>query len=260
MDFERRFGGIRRVYGSRAFVAFQSAHICIIGIGGVGSWAAEALARSAIGQLTLIDLDNVAESNVNRQIHAHDGNFGLPKIEAMRERVLKINPRCEVTLIEDFVSQENLPETLNRGYDFIIDCSDDFRTKAAIVAYCRRNKLKLITVGGAGGQIDPGLINTSDLAHTEHDGLLSKVRKLLRSDYGFSRNLKRRFDVPCVYSNEHLVYPDESGEVCAQKPGHLRSGLNCNGGFGSSMVVTNTFAMHAVAYVLKRIKRRAEMT
>lgn len=257
IDYERRFGGIRRVYGNRTFEQFQQSHICVIGIGGVGSWAAEALARTAIGGITLIDLDNVAESNVNRQIHALTGTFGEPKINAMQSRIHLINPTCKVELIEDFVTPENLAETLDKGYDFIIDCSDNFRTKAAIIAYCRRNKLKLITLGGAGGQTDPSLIKTTDLSMTEHDGLLSKVRKLLRSDYGFSRNLKRRFDIPCVYSVEHLVYPHASGEVCAQKPGVGTTGLNCAGGFGSVMTVTSTFGMIAVAYVLKRLAREA---
>lgn len=184
-DVERRFGGIRRIYGTIDYKKFLRSHVCVIGIGGVGSWAAEALARSAIGQITLIDLDNLAESNVNRQVHAVSGEFGKPKVTAMHERIVLINPQCQVNEIEDFVTAENLPDTLNKDYDFIIDCSDNFRTKAALLAFCRRNKLKVITVGGAGGQTDPTQIKLSDLAHTEHDGLLSKVRKLLRTDSTF---------------------------------------------------------------------------
>lgn len=256
-DLARRLAGIRRVYGDLAFEQFQRSHICVIGIGGVGSWAAEALARSGIGRITLIDLDNVAESNVNRQIHALTGEFGKAKVTAMHERILAINPHCQVDEIEDFVTPDNLPATLDRAYDFIIDCTDHFRTKAAIIAYCRRHKFRLITIGGAGGQTDPTRIRTADLSKTEHDGLLSKVRKLLRSDYHFPRNPQRRFDIPCVYSEEQLVYPDRNGGLCREKPANLDSGLGCAGSFGSVMTVTATFGMVAVAYVLKRLSRRA---
>ncbi|MFK8069189.1 MAG: tRNA cyclic N6-threonylcarbamoyladenosine(37) synthase TcdA, partial [Gammaproteobacteria bacterium] len=229
-------------------------HVCVIGVGGVGSWAAEALARSGIGEITLIDLDNVAESNVNRQIHAVDGEFGKAKITAMRERIFLINPQCKVNEIEDFVTIENIPEMVDQKYDFIIDCIDNFRTKAALIAYCRSNKYKLITIGGAGGQVDPTKVKISDLSKTKHDGLLSQVRKLLRQEYGFSRNLKRRFYIACVYSEEQLVYPTSDGEICAQKPDNANaSGLNCEGGFGSAMTVTAAFGMAAVSYVLKKL-------
>ncbi len=253
-DQERRLGGIRRIYGDKAYENFLISHVCVIGIGGVGSWAAEALARSGIGNITLIDLDNLAESNVNRQIHAVSGEFGKPKVTAMHERILLINPDCKVTEIEDFVSMDNLQEMLNQDYDFIIDCTDNFRLKAAMIAFSRRNKLKLITVGGAGGQVDPTKVRVSDLNKTLHDSLLSQVRKLLRAGYNFPRNPKRRFYVPCVYSEEQQVYPTPDGDVCKQKPdGSKASGLNCEGGFGSVMTVTSTFAMAAVSHVLKKI-------
>lgn len=253
-DQERRLGGIRRLYGDKALNKFLQSHVCVIGIGGVGSWATEALARSGIGQITLIDLDNIAESNVNRQIHAVSGEFGKPKVTAMHERVLLINPDCQVNEIEDFITPDNCQEMLDHGYDFIIDCTDNFRTKAALITYCKRNKLKVITLGGAGGQIDPTRIRIADLSRTEHDGLLSKVRKLLRADYNFPRNPTRRFDIPCVYSKEQPVYPTPDGGVCQQKPdGSNASGLNCEGGFGSVMTVTSTFGMMAVSYVLKKV-------
>ena len=253
-DQERRLGGIRRLYGEKAVEKFLCSHVCVIGVGGVGSWAAEALARSGIGQITLIDLDNVAESNVNRQVHAVSGEFGKAKITAMHERILLINPDCRVNETEDFVTIDNLSEMLDRDYDFIIDCIDNFRAKAALIAHCKRNKLKVITIGGAGGQTDPTQIKIADLSKTEHDGLLSKVRKLLRADYHFPRNLKRRFDIACIYSEEQLVYPTADGGVCQQKPeGSNASGLNCEGGFGSVMTVTSAFAMAAVSHVLKKL-------
>lgn len=253
-DQERRLGGIRRLYGDKAVEKFLNSHVCVIGIGGVGSWAAEALARSGIGEITLIDLDNVAESNVNRQVHAVSGEFGKPKITAMCERIFLINPDCKVHEIEDFVTLENLSEIADQKYDFIIDCVDAFRTKAALISHCKRNKINLITIGGAGGQVDPTMIKISDLSKTKHDSLLSQVRKLLRAEYGFPRNLKRRFYIPCVYSDEQLVYPTPDGETCNQKPDNANvSGLNCEGGFGSAMTVTSSFAMAAVSCVLKRL-------
>lgn len=254
MDYTRRFGGIARLYGTAALGQFAQSHVCVVGIGGVGSWVVEALARSGIGTLTLIDLDNVAESNVNRQIHALDGQFGRPKVDAMAERVRAINPDCNVITREVFVELENLPQLVIPDYDFLVDCIDAFKVKAALIAHCRRNRIRLITVGGAGGQTDPLKIRLTDLYKTQHDPLLAKTRKLLRKEYGFPKNPKRRFDVPCVYSDEQQVYPDGSGEICQNKPaaGGAGSGLNC-GGFGSSMAVTSTFAMVATAHVLKKL-------
>jgi len=254
MDYTRRFGGIARLYGTAALGQFAQSHVCVVGIGGVGSWVVEALARSGIGTLTLIDLDNVAESNVNRQIHALDGQFGRPKVDAMAERVRAINPDCNVITREVFVELENLPQLVIPDYDFLVDCIDAFKVKAALIAHCRRNRIRLITVGGAGGQTDPLKIRLTDLYKTQHDPLLAKTRKLLRKEYGFPKNPKRCFDVPCVYSDEQQVYPDGSGEICQNKPaaGGAGSGLNC-GGFGSSMAVTSTFAMVATAHVLKKL-------
>lgn len=257
MDYTRRFGGIARLYGEVALGNFAEAHVCVVGVGGVGSWVVEALARSGVGRLTLIDLDNVAESNVNRQIHALEGAFGRPKVHAMAERVRGINPACKITTQEEFVEPENLDRLVGNRYDYLVDCIDAFKTKAALIAHCRRNRLRMITVGGAGGQTEPLKIRLTDLHKTQHDPLLAKTRKLLRKEYGFPKNPKRRFDVPCVYSDEQPVYPDGRGEVCSMKPegGGVGSGLHC-GGFGSSMTVTATFAMVATAHVLKKLARR----
>lgn len=254
MDYTRRFGGIARLYGTAALDRFAAAHVCVVGIGGVGSWVVEALARSGVGALTLVDLDNVAESNVNRQIHALDGQFGRPKVDAMAERVRAINPSCRVITREEFVELDNLEQLVTPDYDCLVDCIDAFKVKAALIAHCRRNRIRLVTVGGAGGQTDPLKIRLTDLYKTQHDPLLAKTRKLLRKAYGFPKNPKRRFDVPSVYSDEQQVYPDGSGEVCQTKPaaGEADSSLNC-AGFGSSMAVTATFAMVATAQVLKRL-------
>jgi len=253
-DHARRFGGIKRLYGQTAFEKFGRAHICVVGIGGVGSWAAEALARSAIGEITLIDLDNIAESNVNRQSHAYTGEFGRPKVEAMAERINKINPVCRVNKIEDFVSIENVRELIVKEFNYVIDCADSHRVKAAMVAHCRRNKIKIITIGSAGGQTDPTQIQVCDLINTHQDALLAKTRKLLRQQYGFTHTPKHRFNVPAVYSSEQLSYPSEAGEMTFHKPETAKD-LSCAGEIGSVMTVTASFGLVAVSHVLKKISQ-----
>lgn len=257
MDYERRFGGIARLYGQSGLERFSQAQVAVIGIGGVGSWVVEALARSGIGAITLYDLDHIAESNVNRQLHAVDGQFGMAKVTAMATRVHVINPLCRVEAVEAFVEAENVSLLSGAGFDFVIDCIDSFRIKAALIAACRRSKIPLITVGGAGGQTDPTRIRLTDLSRTEQDPLLSKTRKLLRREYGFSSNPKRRFDVPAVYSTEQQVYPTAEGAVCMDKPTALEGSLNC-GGFGSAMTVTATFGMAAVSHLLKRLAEKVQ--
>jgi len=258
IDHARRFGGVARLYGAAALARFERASVCVIGLGGVGSWAVEALARSAIGALTLIDMDHVAESNVNRQLHAVEGNFGKPKTRALAERIAAINPACRVCEVDDFLVIDKLVAMLGERaaprHDWIIDCIDNFRTKAALIHHCRSHRLKLITCGGAGGMLDPTAIHITDLSRSERDPLLAKTRKLLRQSHGFPRNPKRRFDVPCVYSDEQLVYPDGAGGVTTAKPaGAAASGLNCAGGFGSGVCVTAPFGFAAAAQVLRKL-------
>lgn len=249
IDLERRFAGVGRLYGAPARQRFAAAHVCVVGIGGVGSWAAEALARSAIGKITLIDLDMVAESNVNRQIHALGETFGKAKTSAMAERIRAINPACQVREIEDFVSPDNLAELLGQGFDFVIDAIDQVRTKAAMIAWCKRHAVALITAGGAGGQIDPTRIAIADLAQTIQDPLLAKVRALLRKEYGFTREAKKKFAVPAVYSSEPVRHP-ETGARCDERT--LSGGLNC-AGYGSSVCVTAPFGLFAAGFVLNRL-------
>ncbi|MDR5878969.1 tRNA threonylcarbamoyladenosine dehydratase [Caballeronia sp. LZ032] len=263
-DRERRFGGIARLYGAPALAAFERAHVAVIGIGGVGSWVAEALARSAVGRLTLIDLDNVAESNTNRQIHALDGNYGKAKVTAMAERIRLIDPACEVREIEDFIEPGNFDAVLGTGFDYVVDAIDSVRTKTALIAWCVKNRQALITVGGAGGQLDPTRIRIDDLALTIQDPLLSKVRGQLRKLHGFPRGPKARFKVNAVYSDEPLIYPE--APVCDLSEGaeHLETGggqqgpvgLNC-AGFGSSVCVTASFGFAAAARVLRDLAKRA---
>lgn len=251
-DFERRFGGVRRLYGETAFQRFQQAHVCIVGVGGVGSWVAESMARSAIGRITLIDLDNIAESNTNRQVHALGGEYGKAKVTAMAERIHAINPGCEVIEIEDFVTAENLEEMLGRGYDFVVDAIDNARVKAAMINWCKRRKIKMITSGGAGGRMDPARIEMGDLARSVQDPLLSRVRMLLRREYGFPKDPKKKFGVECVFSSEPLKMP-ENGEFCDvdDKP---VTGINC-AGFGAAMTVTASFGLWMSSRVLAHLAR-----
>lgn len=257
MDFERRFGGIARLYGTQGLARFQAAHVCVVGVGGVGSWVVEALARSAIGKLTLIDLDNVAESNINRQIQALSGTLGKAKIAALAERIAEINPLCEVVQIEDFVTPDNLNELIKApGFDYVVDAIDSVKAKTALLAFCRTEAIPVVTIGGAGGQIDPGKIEIRDLCRTEQEPLLSLVRKRLRQNYGFPRGTKNKFGIDAVFSMEPLKFPDAS---CVVDDKNLVStdaegitGLNC-AGFGSAMVVTASFGMQAAALVLRKL-------
>ena len=256
---KRRFGGIARLYGDAGVSRLNSAHICIIGLGGVGSWVAESLARSAVGQLTLIDMDVVSESNINRQLVALEPEIGRDKGLVLKDRIKQINGACNVTYIDEFVSKENLDQLIQCDYDYVIDCIDDFRTKAALIAYCKKHKIRILTTGGAGGQIDPSKVSQVDLSRTQQDVLLAKTRKLLRQDYGFARNIKRSFGVPCVYSDEQLVYPDGNGGLSSQRPapdldaGQTNNALNCAGGMGSVTHVTGTFAFFASGFVISQI-------
>ena len=253
-DNSQRFGGIARLYGENALQCFQQSHICVIGIGGVGSWAAEALARSGIGQLTLIDMDDVCVTNTNRQIHALQGNVGKLKTEVMAERIRLINPDCQIHIIDDFITEENLQEYVNNRFDFVVDAIDSLRAKVALLAYCKRQKIPLITTGGAGGQMDPTKIAITDLAKTTQDPLAAKVRADLRRKFGFSRDPKKKFGIPCVYSTEQLTYPDGAGGTCSAKAssdGNMK--MDCASGFGATTVVTATFGFVAVSYVLKKL-------
>lgn len=257
-DYDFRFGGIRRLYGVRAANAFRHAHVVVIGVGGVGSWSAEALARSGIGKLTLIDLDDVCVSNVNRQLHALDGQIGRPKVEVLAERCRAIWPGIEVAADAAFITPANLAERIPPDADHVIDAIDHVGAKAALIHYCKRRKLPLTVTGGAGGQTDPTRIRVADLTRTEHDPLLAKVRSKLRRDHGFSRNPKRRFGVECVYSDEQLVYPGSDGEVCLQKPvPGQATRLDCAAGFGAVSAVTGAFGFTAASRVLSRLAAAA---
>ena len=241
----RRFGGVDRLYGPGSIARLAAAHVCVIGIGGVGAWAAEALARSGVGRLTLIDLDHVAESNINRQVQALESTIGQAKVAAMRARILLINPACQVDGIEEFITPENVA-TLLPTCDAVVDCFDQMRAKAALIVHCRRNRIPVVTTGGAGGRTDPTRIRIDDLSRTTQDALASKLRAHLRKDYGFSREPKKKFGVPCVFSDEPIQRPVAA--ACDIDEAGLH-GLNC-AGYGSSVAVTAGFGFAAAAHCL----------
>ncbi len=259
LDLARRFGGVRRLYGEQGVAKLQRAHVCVIGVGGVGSWAVEALARNAVGQLTLIDLDNVAESNFNRQLHAVEGNEGKAKVRAMAERVHAINPLCQVHEIEDFITPDNIAKHLNFKCDVVVDCVDDAKAKIALAAFCKQHATPLLMSGSAGGRLDPTRMQVADLAHVQGDKLLAKVRNQLRRDYHFpkatnsmsSAKKSAKFGIACVYSDEPVIKPElacQAGEVSEQAS---LTGLNC-AGYGSSVCVTASFGM-AMAQLAMRL-------
>lgn len=257
--WRQRFGGIARLYGQSALQLFAEAHVCVIGIGGVGCWAAEALARTGIGAITLIDMDDVCITNTNRQIHALQDTVGQAKAEVMAQRILEINPECRVTVIDDFINADNTAELLSQGFSYVIDAIDSVRPKAALIAYCRRNKIPLVTTGGAGGQRDPTQIQVTDLAKTIQDPLAAKLRERLKSDFGIVKSSKGKLGIDCVFSTEALVYPQADGSVCAMKSqaeGPKR--MDCAAGFGAVTMVTASFGFVAVSHVLKKIMAKAK--
>lgn len=251
---QQSFGGIGRLYGQNELEIFRAAHVCVIGIGGVGSWAVEALARSGIGELTLIDLDDVCVTNINRQIHANIETVGESKIEVMAQRVALINPDCKVNLIDDFITPENLEEYITSEFDYVLDAIDSLKPKAALLSFCRSRKIKVITVGGAGGQVDPTQIKVADLTKTIQDPLAKKLKDNLRRFYNFPKNPQRKFGIECVFSTEQLKYPQADGSVCGVKAsadGVKR--MDCSAGFGAATVVTASFGFIAVAKILEKL-------
>ncbi|MCC5880672.1 MAG: tRNA cyclic N6-threonylcarbamoyladenosine(37) synthase TcdA [Idiomarina sp.] len=252
-DYQRRFGGIERLYGERNAASIAALHIAVIGVGGVGSWAAEALVRTGVGTITLIDMDEVCLSNINRQSHALTETIGQAKIEVLAARLQSINPGLKVHLIDDFVSPDNIAECLAGRPDGVLDAIDSIAAKTALLAWCKRNKIRIVTTGGAGGQIDPSQIQVADVAKVIQDPLMAKVRSQLRRDYHFTTNPKRKFGIDCVYSTEQLRYPVGDGRVSHAKPGTNDTPMNCSTGFGASMMVTASFGLQAAATLIHRL-------
>jgi tRNA A37 threonylcarbamoyladenosine dehydratase len=255
-DFETRFGGIARLYGQGGLQKLRAAHVCVVGIGGVGTWAAEALARSGLGALTLVDLDEVCVTNINRQLHALTETIGRSKVEVMADRIRAINPDCRVTADQRFFNDQTAAEILAPKYDFVLDAIDSVSQKVLLLARCHEHKLPVVTCGGAGGRRDATHVRVADLAKVSHDRLLAEVRKKLRKEYGFPAD-GSAMGIPAVYSAEAPVFAQPDGTVCENRAATEEGArLNCNGGLGSATFVTGTFGFAAAGVVVKVIAER----
>jgi tRNA A37 threonylcarbamoyladenosine dehydratase len=232
---ERRFAGVARLYGEDAYLKFTQATVVVVGLGGVGSWAAEALARSAIGHLVLIDFDHIAPSNINRQLHAMEGEFGKTKVSAMAERIRKINPDIQLTLHDAFLAAGNLAKFIPQGAH-VLDACDDVPAKVALAAYCKESQIALVICGGAGGKVNPSAVSATDLSKTVQDSLLAKIRAELRKNHSYSRDLKQPMGIRAVYSQEPRLGKGSGGLACS--------------GYGSAVSVTATFGFVAAAEIL----------
>ena len=249
-DVARRFAGMERLYGVEGARAVRESHVAVVGIGGVGSWAAEALARSGVGRLTLIDLDHVAESNINRQVHALSTTVGMSKIVAMQARIAMINPLCQVQCVDAFVEADNWPMILPPGVDAVIDACDHVKAKTAIAHWARSHKGLLISVGAAGGKRYAHRVDIADLSAATHDPLLAQVRYQLRKVHNAPKSGKK-IGVACVFSDEPVVAADSSCAVQADNT------LNCHG-YGSVVAVTATFGFCAAGWVLDKISEQVK--
>jgi tRNA threonylcarbamoyladenosine dehydratase len=252
-DYEQRFGGIARLYGRPALAKFQAAHVCIVGVGGVGSWLVEALARSGIGKLTLIDLDDVCITNVNRQLPALDGTIGRPKISVLAERVRAIHPSCEVTEVAEFLSAQNAEAMLDPTFSYVADCIDRASIKVLMIARCKALRVPVLTMGGAGGRRDALRIRCADLNRTAGDRLLRQVRKKLRTEHRFAGEGKKKHGVAAIFSDEPQVYPWADGTCRAHaEPGEPLK-LDCASGYGAATHVTAAFALAAAGEILRHL-------
>ena len=251
-DYMARFGGMGRLYGVAGLKRLAQAHVCVVGVGGVGSWTAEALARSGVGCLTLIDLDDICVNNTNRQLHTLVDTVGLQKVDVLKARILAINPECKVAAISEFFTSESASELLSGGFDYVVDAIDHLQNKALLIAFCKQLGVPIVVVGGAGGRTDATQFKVDDLSQSGSDGLLRQLRRALRKEHGFEP--ETRWDIPCVFSKEPAVYPTPDGGVC-DSPGSLPRSvrLDCASGFGAATFVTGTAGFMAAGVVVSHL-------
>jgi tRNA A37 threonylcarbamoyladenosine dehydratase len=259
-DYLDRFGGVSRLLGRAGLERLRAAHVCVVGVGGVGSWAVEGLARSGVGALTLVDLDDVCVTNVNRQLPALDGQIGRPKVAVLAERVRLINPACRVEAAAEFFTEATAERLLAPPFDFVIDAVDLMSHKALLIAGCRDRGRPCLTVGAAGGRRDATQIRAGDLGDAENDLLLRQVRKKLRRDFGFSAGATRgrmHFGVRCVWSGERPVFPWADGTCGAEPEPGSNLKLDCETGFGTAVFVTGAFGFAAAGEVVRELAQRS---
>ena len=260
-DYNMRFGGVARIYGVKGLEKLLKAHVLVVGLGGVGTWAAEALARTGVGAITLVDLDDICITNTNRQLHAHDSTFGMMKVKATADRIKSINPQCKVSAIEDFFTASTAFEILNYQYDYVIDAIDGLQNKCILASGCKEKKIPLIIIGGAAGKKDSSLIKIDDLGSACNDSLLFSLRKRLRQEFnfpsgaGFTRSKKQIFNIACVYSQENPVFPKDDGTVCLTADVENNLKLDCETGMGSLLHVTGIFGFMAAGHVVDFITK-----
>ncbi len=252
-DYTQRFGGLARLYGAAALPRLRAAHVCIVGVGGVGSWVAEGLARSGIGALTLIDLDDVCLTNVNRQLPALDGNIGRPKVDAIAERMRLINPHCRVAPVSEYFTPKTAERLLAVRYDWVVDCIDLMSNKALLIAECTQRGQPVLTVGAAGGKRDATRIVVTDFGDGHGDELLRQVRKKLRRDYGFAKGEGNDYGIPCVSSQEQPVYPWADGTCSTEPEAGSTLRLDCATGFGTGVFITGAFGFAAAGEIVRRV-------
>ena len=260
-EYRLRFGGIARLYGETALPALANAHFVVVGLGGVGTWAAEALARSGVGELTLIEMDEVCMTNTNRQSHALQSTLGRSKNQIICARLRDINPELIIHSVEDFLDQDNMTTLIGKHHNVVIDAIDAAHLKARLVAYCLAIKVRLITMGSSGGKRNPQAVTVDDLGRSISDPMLAKVRTQLYRHHNFARDKGRKFRVDAVYSTEQMIYPQPDGSVCMDKQA-LADGvkLDCAGGFGSSMMVTASFGLIAATRAIERYLEKQKAT
>jgi tRNA A37 threonylcarbamoyladenosine dehydratase len=258
-DYNQRFGGIARLYGVEGLKKLLNSHVLVVGLGGVGTWAAEALARSGIGAITLVDLDEICITNTNRQIHAHDGMIGVMKVKAIANRIQSINPQCRVRPIEDFFTANSAEIILDQKYDYVIDAIDSLQNKCVLTSHCKEKNIPLIVTGGAAGKRNPSMIKIDDLGLACNDSLLFSLRKRLRQEFnfpsgaGFTRSKKQIFNISCIYSAEEPMFPKSDGTVCSVADLETNLRLDCETGMGSVTHVTGVFGLMAAGHVIDQI-------
>lgn len=262
-DYLDRFGGVGRLLGRAGLARLHAAHVCVVGVGGVGSWAVEGLARSGVGAITLVDLDDVCVTNVNRQLPAIDGHIGRPKVTVLAERVLAINPACRVETVQEFFTKASADRLLAAPFDYVVDAIDNMTNKALLIAEARALGRRVLTVGAAGGRCDATQIQAGDLGEAENDLLLRQVRKKLRRDHGFTAGVQRgkmHFGVRCVWSPEQPIFPwaDGTCQATAEPGSNLR--MDCDSGFGAAVFVTGVVGLAAAGEVVREIAAGAATT
>lgn len=261
-DYNQRFGGIARLYGVQGLKNLMNSHVLIVGLGGVGSWAAESLARSGVGSITLVDLDDICITNTNRQLPAMSGQYGKLKVNVLKERILSINPQCKVTCIEDFFTETSADTILDNNYDFVIDAIDSLNNKALLVAKCRDRNFPLVVTGGCAGKINPSLIRSDDLGLANNDSLLFRLRRRLRKDYGYKDNgkytsvKKQKFNITSIYSPEDPIFPTADGGTCNIPDEETNLKLDCETGMGSVSHITAVFGFMAAGHAINVLSQK----